>query len=470
MFTYLISVSLLILAYFTYGKYLERNFGIDDRPTPVTTHGDGVDFVPIKWGRALLIQFLNIAGLGPVAGAMAGALWGTASFVWIVLGCIFIGALHDYYSGTISMRHNGENIPNLIGYYLGPIMKCFSEFIILVLLIVVGVAFVTGPAEILQGITSTSVSVWVIIISFYYLAATILPIDKIIGRIYPFFGAALIIMGFLLMWALITKGYSLPELSLKNMHPKGTPIIPFLFVVVSCGAVSGFHSTQSVLMGRCIKSEFYARKAFYGAMIVEGIVALTWASMAIAFFGGTEGLAASGGGIKAINTISTTLLGPVGAILSIIAVVTLPISTGDTAFRSARLVIADFLKFDQKPIKNRFLIAIPLFILAGVMSKIGFNQLWVYVAVTNQIFATITLWMITFYLIKYKKNFLVSGIPTAFMTGVMIMFVLMDQKVGFRMTSSIPYYIGSFVGIIIAIFFIVYAIFKGKNSVQKINL
>lgn len=441
MFTYFISVFLLISAYLVYSKYLEKNFGIDDRETPATTINDGVDYIEMGWKKALLIQFLNIAGLGPVTGAIAGAMWGPASFIWIVLGCIFIGSLHDYYSGMISMRHRGKNIPDLIGIYLGKKAENISKYVIVFLLIIVGIAFITGPAEILKAYTGVATIWWLILISIYYIMATILPIDKIIGKIYPFFGAALIIMVVLLMGTLIAKGYKLPELSFENMHPKHMPMFPFLFVVISCGAVSGFHSTQSILMGRCIKTEYCGRKTFYGAMIIEGIVALTWATIAIAFFGGTEGLAASGGGMVAISKVSISLLGNLGSVLIILGVVALPISTGDTAFRSARLTIADALNLEQKSLRSRFLVSIPLFIVAGFMSQLGFNTLWRYVAVTNQLLATITLWMITFYLIHHKKNHIVAAIPTAFMTGIMGIYILMAPE-GLNLKGNIPYIIG----------------------------
>lgn len=452
MFSYFFSVFLLVAAYFTYSKYLEKNFGVDERDTPVTLINDGVDYVEIGWKKGLLIQFLNIAGLGPVTGAIAGAMWGTASFVWIVFGCIFIGSVHDYYSGMISMRHEGKNIPDLIGIYLGETAKSLSKYIIVFLLIIVGIAFITGPAEILKSYTGISTVWWLLLISAYYMLATILPIDKIIGRIYPFLGVTLIIMVVLLMGSLIFKGYQLPSITLANMHPKQIPMFPFLFVVISCGAVSGFHSTQSILIGRCIKSEYQGRKTFFGAMIIEGIIALTWVTISIAFFGSTEGIAASGGGMVAISKISTSLLGKFGAILIVLGVVALPISTGDTAFRSARLTIADAINLEQKSLKNRFLVSIPLFIIAGFMSQLGFNILWRYVAVTNQLLATITLWMITAYLIKHKKNYLVTAIPSAFMTGIMGIYVLMAPE-GANMKGNIPYIFGGILMISTLVFF-----------------
>lgn len=460
MFSYFISLILLITAYFTYSKYLERNFGVDSRDTPVTTMGDGVDYVEIGWKKALLIQFLNIAGLGPVTGAIAGAMWGTSSFIWIVLGCIFAGSVHDYYAGLISMRHSGKNIPELIGEYLGKGAERFIKVVTVILLIIVGIAFITGPAEIMKSYTGISKEIWLLVIAVYYIIATLLPIDKIIGRIYPFFGASLIIMVIALMTSLLMKGYTIPEVTLSNLHPAGKQIFPFMFVVISCGAISGFHSTQSVLMGRCLKSEFSGRKSFYGAMIIEGIVALTWAAIAIAFFGGTEGLAQSGGGMVAISKISTTLLGKAGIILVGFGVIALPISTGDTAFRSARLTIADAVGVEQKSFKNRILVSIPLFLIAGFMSKLGFNTLWRYVAFTNQILATFTLWMCTYFLVKNERNIWVTGIPAAFMTGMMVCYVLMAPE-GMKMTGTVPYVAGICASLISLI------VITRKNTIKK---
>lgn len=460
MYSYFISVAMLISAYFIYGKYLEKNFGVDSRDTPVTTMNDGVDYVEINWKKALLIQFLNIAGLGPVTGAIAGAMWGPAAFLWIVFGCIFAGSVHDYYAGLISMRHSGKNIPELIGKYLGKGAERFIKIVTVILLIIVGIAFITGPAEIMKSYTGISKEIWLLLIAIYYIIATMLPIDKIIGKIYPIFGASLIIMVVALMASLLIKGYSIPEVSFQNLHPAGKPIFPFMFVVISCGAISGFHSTQSVLMGRCLKSEFSGRKAFYGAMIIEGIVALTWAAIAIAFFGGTEGLAQSGGGMVAISEISKSLLGKAGIILVGFGVIALPISTGDTAFRSARLTIADAVGIEQKSFKNRILVSAPLFLVAGFMSQLGFTTLWRYVAFTNQILATFTLWMCTYFLIKNNKNMFVTGVPASFMTGVMTCYILMAPE-GLRMTGSVPYFGGVIVGIVSLVLVI------NKNKVSK---
>ncbi|MGL4653047.1 carbon starvation CstA family protein [Cetobacterium sp.] len=422
--SYFMGVLALIIAYYTYGKYLEKNFGVDERKTPALSNLDGVDFVPMNWFKSFLVQFLNIAGLGPITGAVAGAMWGSSAFLWIVFGTIFAGAIHDYYTGMISMRNNGQNMQELIGKYLGNSARTFTKYFLVLLLVIVGVAFITGPAEILQSFTGINKIFWLVLIVFYYIVATLLPIDKIIGKVYPLFGGALVLMMFLLIGAMLIKGVNIPEVTFSNLHPKNLPIFPYMFVVISCGAISGFHSTQSVLVARCLKSEKDGRKSFMAAMYLEGFVALTWAAISLGFFNGVEGLAASGGGMVAVSKMITGLLGKYGLVFTLFGLIALPITTGDTAFRSARITIAEIINYDQSSLKSRLLIALPLFILAGFLSQFGFNTLWRYVASTNQLLATLGLWTSTFYLIEKKRNYWVAGVPASFMTAMISCYFL----------------------------------------------
>ncbi|WP_297433887.1 aromatic amino acid transport family protein [uncultured Cetobacterium sp.] len=426
--SYFMGVVILIIAYLTYGKYLEKNFNIDNRETPALSKADGVDFVQMNWIKSFLVQFLNIAGLGPITGAVAGAMWGSSSFLWIVFGTIFAGAVHDYYTGMISMRNNGENMQELIGKYLGNKAKLFTKYFLIILLIIVGVAFITGPAEILQSFTGVNKEIWLTLIVGYYIIATLLPIDKIIGRVYPLFGGALVLMMFLLIGAMLIKGVKIPEVTLENMHPKKLPIFPYMFVVISCGAISGFHSTQSVLVARCLKNEKDGRKSFMAAMYLEGFVALTWAAISLGFFNGVEGLAGSGGGMVAVSKMITGLLGKYGLLFTLFGLIALPITTGDTAFRSARVTIAEVLNYNQSSLKNRLIVAIPLFLLAGFLSQFGFNTLWRYVASTNQLLATLGLWTCTYYFIEKKRNYWVAGIPAAFMSAMITCYFLVAPE------------------------------------------
>lgn len=426
--SYFMGVLALIIAYYTYGKYLEKNFGVDERETPALSKGDGVDFVPMNWFKSLLVQFLNIAGLGPITGAVAGAMWGSSSFLWIVFGTIFAGAVHDYYTGMISIRNDGQNMQELIGRYLGKPAKTFTKYFLVVLLVIVGVAFITDPAEILQSFTGVNKTFWLGLIVVYYIVATLLPIDKIIGRVYPLFGGALVLMMFLLIGAMLIKGVSIPEVNFSNLHPKNLPIFPYMFVVISCGAISGFHSTQSVLVARCLKSEKDGRKSFMAAMYLEGFVALTWAAISLGFFSGVEGLAASGGGMVAVSKMITGLLGKYGLVFTLFGLIALPVTTGDTAFRSARITIAEVINYNQSSLKNRLLIALPLFALAGFLSQFGFNTLWRYVASTNQLLATLGLWTCTFYFIEKKRNYWVAGVPASFMTAMISCYFLVAPE------------------------------------------
>ena len=417
MLTFIISIGLLIVAYFTYGKFVERFFGASSTiATPVKRLADGVDYHELKPWRIFVIQFLNIAGLGPIFGAILGAAYGPMAYVWIVIGCIFMGATHDYFSGMLSIRHDGTSLPDIVGKYLGNNVRKFMTFFTGFLLLAVGVSFVNGPADLLGNLTNMSMTPWLYVIFAYYILATLLPIDKIIGKIYPFMGLALIFMAVAVGSYLLYGGFSgklyLEELTfdtMKNMHadPTNNILFPMLFIVISCGAISGFHATQSPMMARCMTDEKYGRPIFYGAMISEGIVAMIWATAAMAYFGGAEGLnaAATAGKTPAIivDAICNSWLGRFGAIIAIIGVVVCPITSGDTAFRSMRLIIADALKFNQKPIKNRLIVSIPIFIIAYLLCNVDFSTIWKYVGIGNQVLATITLWTAATYLAKKGK-------------------------------------------------------------------
>lgn len=454
MISFLVSLVALIVGYMTYGKFVEKVFGIDEnRKTPAVRLADGVDYVEIDWKKAFLIQFLNIAGLGPIFGAIAGALWGPAAFLWIVFGCIFAGATHDYLSGMLSVRHDGATIAEIVGIYLGDKAKQVMRVFSVVLLVLVGVVFVTGPADILANLTGKNSLMWVGIIIVYYMAATVLPVDKLIGKIYPIFGACLIIMGVGIGVGLVVLGYDIPEIAFVNMHPKGTSLFPYLFVTIACGAISGFHATQSPLMARCMRTEKEGRRVFYGAMIAEGVIALVWAAAAMSFFGGTEGLAQAGTPGVIVSTISNSILGKVGGALAILGVVACPITSGDTAFRSARLTIADALKYKQGPIVNRFIIAIPLFVVGVALCFIDFTIIWRYFAWSNQTLATIALWAAAAYLARAGKNHWIASIPGTFMTAVVTTYILVAPE-GLRLSESIGYPAGIIAAVLAMGFFL----------------
>ena len=470
MLTFIISIGLLIVAYFTYGKFVERFFGASSAiATPVKRLADGVDYHELKPWRIFVIQFLNIAGLGPIFGAILGAAYGPMAYVWIVIGCIFMGATHDYFSGMLSIRHDGTSLPDIVGKYLGNNVRKFMTFFTGFLLLAVGVSFVNGPADLLGNLTNMSMTPWLYVIFAYYILATLLPIDKIIGKIYPFMGLALIFMavavgGYLLYGGFTGKLY-LEELTfdtMKNMHadPANNILFPMLFIVISCGAISGFHATQSPMMARCMTDEKYGRPIFYGAMISEGIVAMIWATAAMAYFGGAEGLnaAAEAGKTPAIivDAICNSWLGRLGAIIAIVGVVVCPITSGDTAFRSMRLIIADALKFNQKPIKNRLIVSVPIFVVAYLLCNVDFSTIWKYVGIGNQVLATITLWTAATYLAKKGKAHWMMSLPATFLSIVCTTyFLIAPYKVGgLHLSPTISYPVGAIVGIGLFVLFI----------------
>ncbi|WP_300351581.1 carbon starvation CstA family protein [Clostridium sp.] len=469
MITFLISLVLLVVGYFTYGKFVDKAFGTNDSiETPAETMGDGVDYVPMSWPRIFLIQFLNIAGLGPIFGAIAGALWGPVAFIWIVLGCIFAGAVHDYFTGVLSIRNKGVSVSELVGKYLGEIPRKIMVVFSVALLILVGVVFLTGPADLLKSLTGIDRNIFIVIIIIYYISATVLPVDKVIGKIYPIFGLCLIIMAIGIGGGILMEGYNIPELKLANFHPSGVPIFPYLFITIACGAISGFHATQSPIMARCVKKESEARKVFYGAMIAEGIIALVWAAAAMCFFGDTAGLqvALKDGPATVVNVISNTLMGKFGAILAILGVVACPISSGDTAFRSARLTIADTFKIKQDKISYRFYIAIPIFIIGIALTFIDFSIIWRYFSWSNQTLAMIMLWAATSYMVQADKNYWITLIPSLFMSSVVTSYILQAPE-GFRLNPMFSNIISVVFSAVLFVIFMRYAKSQ-KNCEDKI--
>lgn len=472
MVSFFVCLAILIGGYFIYGKIVEKNFGPDDRETPGITLADGTDFVVMPVWRVFLIQLLNIAGLGPIFGALAGALWGPSVFLWITFGTIFAGGVHDYLSGMMSMRHGGKTIGEIVGIYLGPVMKQIMRVFSVVLLVLVGVAFSTGPAALLAMLTPTSLNktFWLVVILIYYFLATFVPIDKIIGKIYPIFGLSLIFMALGVAGGIVLQGYTIPEITLANLHPKNVAIWPMMFVSVACGAISGFHATQSPIMARCMRTERDGRKIFYGAMVAEGVIALIWAAAGVAFYGSTGGLQAAmtqlGGQGPVVYDITTKLLGPVGAIFAMIGVIACPISSGDTAFRSARLVLSDWFNIDQKDWKKRLLLTIPVLGVGAVLTQFDVQMIWRYFSWSNQTLAMMALWAGAVYLFRNKKNSWMASIPATFMSAVSMTYILMAPE-GFKLSTSIAYPAGIIFAVIcFGLFYKVTFIDEKKNKGQ----
>lgn len=484
MISFVLSIVLLLLGYFLYSKLIAKIFGVDaSRATPAYTKQDGIDYIPMKPWRIFLIQFLNIAGLGPIFGAIMGAQYGSASFLWIVFGSIFAGAVHDYLAGMISLRNGGISLPEIHGKYLGNGVKQFMRAFMVFLMILVGVVFVDGPAKLLANLVpSIDIYIWILIIIAYYIIATLLPIDKIIGKIYPVFGVCLLFMAFGILVSIIVKQPALPEIwdGLDNKMPNSdaTPIFPMMFISIACGAISGFHATQSPLMARCMTNEKQGRPIFYGAMIAEGIVALIWAAAATYFFfdpdSGREAVDVSKGASVIVDFITKNWLGTVGALLAIMGVIFAPITSGDTALRSARLIVADFLNYDQKPIRKRLAVSIPIFLAtAGILiweigDAQGFDVIWRYFAWANQLLSVFTLWAITIYLAEKQKPYIITLIPALFMTMVCSTFILIAQKEGFGLPHITAYSIGGAITLVVAVAFFVWKI-RNKNDFNNNN-
>lgn len=448
MITFFISLALLLAGYCTYGRLAERIFKPDGRPTPAVAMADGVDYVEMPTWKVFLIQLLNIAGTGPIFGALMGAVFGPVVFLWIVFGCILGGAVHDYCTGMISVRMGGASISEIVGKHLGNGMKQVMRVFSVVLLILVGTVFVTSPAALIARLTPEALNApfWVAVILFYYLLATLLPIDKLIGKIYPVFGVVLILMVVLIGGGILLQGYAIPELALQNLHPDGKPVWPYLFITVACGAVSGFHATQSPMMARCMKKETDGRKVFYGAMIAEGVIALIWAAAGVAFYSGTGGLQkalAALGQSGVVYDISTSLLGIAGGALAVVGVVACPITSGDTAFRSARLTLADWFHLDQGRIKGRLILTLPLLCVGAVLTQLDFDVMWRYFSWSNQTLAMIALWAAAVYLRNNCGGYqsLMAALPALFMSAVSCTYILMADE-GLRLPQSIAYPVG----------------------------
>ena len=464
MISFLLSLVALVIGYLIYGRFVERVFGPDDRVTPAVAKADGLDYIVLPDWKIFMIQFLNIAGTGPIFGAIMGAKFGPVAYLWIVFGCIFAGAMHDYFTGMLSMRHDGASLPELVGHYLGKTTKSVMHVFTVFLLIMVGTVFVYSPAEILHTIGGETM-MWVGIIFCYYIIATMLPIDKIIGKIYPLFAFSLLFMAGALMVWLFLHWPTVPELwtHFYNLGAATEPdkwkdnIFPALFITIACGAISGFHGTQSPLMARCVKSERMGRPIFYGAMITEGVVALIWATVSAWFFYGspapgyeliqnaTAGFHTSAPAV--VNLVCNDWLGVVGAVLAMLGVVAAPITSGDTAFRSGRLIVAEWLKLDQRPIPKRLYICIPMFACSIAMlvwqieNPDGFNTIWQYFGWSNQALSVFTLWAVTVYLVRQKKQFIITLIPALFMTTVCTTFLFVSKQ-AFQLPASVGYPLG----------------------------
>lgn len=473
MISFIACFTALIAGYFLYGKYVDKVF--DPRKnqlTPAFSNQDGVDYVPLPTWKIFLIQFLNIAGLGPIFGALMGAMYGPVVFLWITLGTIFAGGLHDYFSGMISERYKGESLPEIVGRFLGIPVRTFMRFFTIILMILVGTVFVSGPADILDKISGGIIDIrwWMALIFIYFIVSTIFPIDKIIGRIYPVFGLALLFMAVGILVTLIPNLDNLPELNragLRNLHPGADhlPIFPMMFITVACGAISGFHATQSPLMARCIKTECDGRKVFYGAMVAEGCVALIWAAAGMAFFGGIEQFQLfmtenANSAALAVDNISRGWLGKLGGVLALLGVVAAPITSADTAFRSGRLIMSDLFHYDQKQMYKRILLSFPLFAASFVLLQVNFEVIWRYFAWSNQSLAVFTLWAVSVYLFREGKNYFIALLPALFMTVVCFTYILTSPE-GFGLNN----YLSVGIGLAVAICFLVLFFIKnGKNS------
>lgn len=459
-----ISFAVLIIGYFVYSKVVIRVFEPDDRLTPAVLINDGVDCVPMKTWKAFLIQLLNIAGTGPIFGALMGACFGPVVFLWIVLGSLLAGAVHDYFSGMVSSRHGGVSIAELSGIYMGGAALWGMRIFSVILLVLTGTVFVNSPAALLAKLTPSflSESIWIVIILVYYIIATLLPIDKVIGKMYPVFGLIFISMAVSVLFGTVMGDYHIPEITFHNLHPEGLPIWPFMFVTVACGAISGFHATQSPMMAKCITHEKDGRIVFYGAMIAEAVIALIWAAAGVAFYGSTSLLN------DALNTlgqsgtvyeIAQTMLGTIGGIFAVMGVVICPITSGDTAFRSARLILAEITHLNQKKIKNRLILTIPLLLTGAILTRLDFDVLWRYFSWSNQTLAMIALWVFSVYFIREGKGLirsLLTALPATFMTAVSVTYIVMAEE-GFGISSSIAYPIGIVAAIATFILFVVWS-------------
>lgn len=478
MITFVCCLALLVAAYFIYGKYLDKVCRINEKSeVPSNKLYDGVDYVPMPRWRTFLIQLLNIAGIGPIFGAILGACYGPVAFLWITLGGIFMGAMHDYISGVILVRNEGLSIPEIVSRYLGKGAGFFMRLFSVILLLLVGVVFLRSPASVLASYFDSIPYIWWLgIILIYYFVATLLPVDKLIGKIYPLFGAALIAMALGLLGVLIFGDYTVPEMTtFENFHIMGkesSPILPTLFITIACGAISGFHATQSPLMARCVKNERECRFVFYGSMISESIIALIWAAAAMAFYGGADNLSSElylmdNNAALVVNEISGTTMGVVGGILTILGVVAAPITSGDTAFRSARLIIADIFHIEQRTKWKRLAISLPLFALGIVLTFVNFDVVWRYFSWSNQALAVVVLWCIVVYLYKEKSNYWIALIPAIFMTYICASFVFVSKQFVGMGVAPMAYVWGGVVTVVISGYMIYTLVRNRKNELLK---
>ena len=459
MLTFILCIAALVVGYIFYGKRVDKIFGSDDRETPAIALNDGVDFVPMKGWKIFLVQLLNIAGLGPIFGALNGALFGPVVYLWIVFGTIFAGGVHDYMCGMLSMRHKGASISEITGTYLGKVMLQVMRVFSVILLVMVGVVFSKGPAGLLALLTPEKLDAtfWLWVIIIYYFIATFVPIDKVIGKIYPIFGICLIIMAVGVAGVLLfAHEYQMPELwnNFNNQHPQNIHIWPFMFVTVACGAISGFHATQSPLMSRCLSNEKQGKAVFYGGMVAEGFIGLVWATVGMTFYTSPEALAAAGGPANVVNETARALMGPVGGVLAILGVVALPVTSGDTAFRAARLTIAEMFNFKQSAIPARLAIAIPIFAIGVVLNFVDFNVIWRYFGFANQALAAIMLWASGAYLYRKHRLHWICTVPATFMTAVCISYICYEPKMGFGMGIEIADIIGVIVAVVSLVAFL----------------
>ena len=466
MLSFIICLVLLIGGYFVYGNFVNNIFSPDDRETPAVRINDGVDYVVMPQWKLFLIQLLNIAGLGPIFGALQGALWGPVVFLWITFGTIFAGGVHDFFSGMMSERNDGASISEVCGIYLGHLMQNVMRVFSVVLLVMVGTVFAVGPAGLIvtlfgnSGVSGllTNKEFWLWIILAYYFIATFISIDKIIGKVYPLFGICLIIMALGVAFGIFTKPeYVIPEIwaNFRNMHPSATPVWSFMFITVACGAISGFHATQSPLMARCMKSEKQGHFVFYGAMVCEGVIALIWAAAGCSLYEVTGGLNTGlaeimkNGQSAAIYDVCKKTMGGIGIALAMLGVIACPITSGDTAFRSARLTLADWFKIDQKAWKNRLLLCVPLLGVGAIVGHMDYSIVWRYFSWTNHTLAMIVLWTASMYLYKAKKNYWITAVPATFMSAVsMTYFFCASECLNLGTAVAYP------VGIVLAVVFL----------------
>ena len=457
MYSFIICVLALIASYFIYGKAIERIIGVDESAsTPAYRLNDGVDYMPLSKFKNFLVHFLNIAGLGPIFGAIQGALFGPAAFLWIVLGTIFIGSVHDFFSGFMSLRNDGLTMPNIISKYLGSTIQKFIAVIIIITGVLVASTFATGAADLLANLTSTPTLIWITIIFIYFLIATVFPVDKIIGKIYPIFGALFLIMAVLMIGSLILNpAYSIPEFTTQGLYLTDKNIFPYLFVTIACGAISGFHASQSPIVARCMENEKDARPVFFGAMVLEGLVALIWAAIAMAFFHGRPQLAVIYGATPsiAVHQMAITLLGPVGLVFAIIGVVICPITTGDTSLRSSRITISDELKLNQEKLTSRLKLAVPLFLAAFALTFLDFSLIWRYFAWSQLITATAVLFTASAYLVEKNKPYILTLAPAIVCTLIAFGYILQAPE-GLRLPSMIANVISVIATVILTAIFL----------------